>query len=241
MIEKEPVTVVLSNKGWLRSLKGHISDVSSLPFKEGDGLQTFFPAQTTERMMLATTGGKFYTLDIAKLPGGRGHGDAVRLLVDMENDQDILAAFVANETRKRLVVSHEGNGFIISEGEALANTRKGKQVMNVASPDEMAFCVTINAGDDQVAIVGENRKLLVFPLSDVPEMGRGKGVRLQKYKDGGVLDVKTFKAAEGLTWADSAGRNYVRVGAELAEFLGARASAGRMVPKGFPRSGKFAG
>jgi topoisomerase IV subunit A len=241
MIEKEPVTVVLSNKGWLRALKGHIADVSSLPFKEGDGLQTFFHAQTTERMMFVTTGGKFYTLDIAKLPGGRGHGDAVRLLVDMENDQDILAAFVAVESRKRLVVSHEGNGFIISEGDALANTRKGKQVMNVASPDEMAFCITINPGDDQIAVVGENRKLLVFPLADVPEMGRGKGVRLQKYKDGGLLDVKTFKAADGLTWADSAGRNYVRTGAELTEWVGARASAGRMVPKGFPRTGKFAG
>lgn len=241
MIEKEPVTVVLSNKGWLRALKGHIADVSSLPFKEGDGLQTFFHAQTTERMMFVTTGGKFYSLDIAKLPGGRGHGDPVRLLVDMENDQDILTAFVASETRKRLVVSHEGNGFVISEGEAFANTRKGKQVMNVAAPDEMAFCVTINPGDDQIAIVGENRKLLVFPLADIPEMGRGKGVRLQKYKDGGVLDIKTFNAAGGLSWLDSAGRNYVRAGAELAEWVGARASAGRMVPKGFPRTGKFAG
>jgi topoisomerase IV subunit A len=165
----------------------------------------------------------------------------VRLLVDMENDQDILAAFVAAESRKRLVVSHEGSGFVISEGDALANTRKGKQVMNVAAPDEMAFCVTINEGDDQVAVVGENRKLLVFPLADVPEMGRGKGVRLQKYKDGGLLDVKTFKASDGLSWADSAGRNYVRAGPELAEWVGARASAGRMVPKGFPRTGKFAG
>lgn len=241
MIEKEPVTVVLSNKGWLRALKGHIADVSSLPFKEGDGLKTVFHAQTTERMMLVTTGGKFYTLDIAKLPGGRGHGDAVRLLVDMENDQDILDAFVANESRKRLIVSRAGNGFIIPEADAFANTRKGKQVMNVVLPDEMAFCLTINDGDDQIAIVGENRKLLVFALAEIPEMGRGKGVRLQKYKDGGVLDVKAFKAADGLAWADSAGRNYVRAGAELAEWQGARATAGRMVPKGFPRSGKFSG
>jgi topoisomerase-4 subunit A len=139
------------------------------------------------------------------------------------------------------MVSHEGNGFIISEGEALANTRKGRQVMNVALPDEMAFCVVIAPGDDRVAIVGDNRKLLVFPLSDVPEMARGKGVRLQKYKEGGVLDVKTFKAADGLTWLDSAGRSFTRAGAELAEWEGARASAGRMVPKGFPRTGRFGG
>jgi topoisomerase IV subunit A len=241
MIEKEPVTVILSQKGWLRALKGHIADVSALVFKEGDGLQTFFHAQTTDRMMLVTTGGKFYTIDIAKLPGGRGHGDPVRLLVEMENDQAIIAAFVASEKRKRLLVSHDGNGFVLSEGEALANTRKGKQVMNVAAPDELAFCVTLNDGDDQVAIIGDNRKMLVFPLAELPALSRGKGVRLQKYKEGGVLDIKSFRAADGLSWTDSAGRHYVRAGAELAEWVGPRASAGRMAPKGFPRTGKFGG
>jgi topoisomerase-4 subunit A len=241
MIEKEPVTVILSEKGWLRALKGHIPDVSGLVFKEGDALKTFFHAQTTDRMMLVTTGGKFYTIDISRLPGGRGHGDPVRLLVDMETDQAVVAAFVAADARKRLMVSHDGNGFIVSEGEALANTRKGRQVMNVASPDETAFCAIIAPGDDRVAIVGDNRKLLVFPLADVPEMARGKGVRLQKYKEGGVLDVKTFKAADGLTWVDSAGRSFTRGGAELAEWEGARASSGKMVPKGFPRTGKFGG
>ena len=237
MIEKEPVTVVVSEKGWLRAMKGHISDHSLFTFKEGDGLKLAFPAQTTDKILVFTTGGKFYTIGADRLPGGRGHGEPIRIIVDMENDQDIVTAFVHDPKRRLLLVSHEGNGFVVAEAEVVANTRKGKQVMNVKAPDEAAKCLSV-AGD-HVAIVGDNRKMLVFPLAEIPEMARGKGVRLQKYKDGGVLDAKTFAMEAGLTWQDSADRIFTRSRAELAEWIGERAAAGRLVPKGFPRTGKF--
>ncbi len=239
MIEKEPVTIVISQKGWIRALKGHMSDTSSLTFKEGDGPKLAFPAQTTDKLLLVTTGGKAYTLGADKLPGGRGHGEPVRIMVDMENDQDILTAFVHDASRKLLIVSTGGNGFIIPETEMVANTRKGKQIMNVSMPDEAKLVVPVIG--DHVAVVGENRKMLTFPLSQVPEMSRGKGVRLQRYKDGGVSDVKCFTIATGLSWEDSAGRSFSKVGDELLEWMGDRAGVGRSVPKGFPRSGKFGG
>jgi len=239
MIEKEPVTIVISEKGWIRALKGHIADTSSLTFKEGDALKVAFPAQTTDKLLLLTTGGKAYTLGADKLPGGRGHGEPIRIMVDMENDQDILTAFVHDPSRKLLLVSTAGNGFIVPETEMIANTRKGKQIMNVSMPDEAHLIVPVTG--DHVAVVGENRKLLAFPLSQVPEMSRGKGVRLQRYKDGGVVDVKCFALADGLSWSDSAGRVFTKVGEELREWLADRATAGRTVPKGFPRSGKFGG
>lgn len=239
MIEKEPVTIVISQKGWIRALKGHMSDTSSLTFKEGDGPKLAFPAQTTDKLLLLTTGGKAYTLGADKLPGGRGHGEPVRIMVDMENDQDILTAFVHDASRKLLIVSTGGNGFIIPETEMVANTRKGKQIMNVSMPDEAKLVVPVTG--DHVAVVGENRKMLTFPISQVPEMSRGKGVRLQRYKDGGVSDVKCFAIATGLSWEDSAGRSFSKVGDELLEWMGDRAGVGRNVPKGFPRSGKFGG
>ncbi len=237
MIEKEPVTVIVSEKGWLRAMKGHLSDHSQFTFKEGDSLKFAFPAQTTDKILIFTTGGKFYTIGADRLPGGRGHGEPIRIIVDMENDQDIVSAFVHEADRKLLLASHQGNGFVVPEAEVVANTRKGRQVMNVKAPDEAKLCVPISG--DHAAIVGENRKLLVFALSEVPEMTRGKGVRLQKYKDGGVLDLKTFAMADGLSWQDSADRTFTRSQAELAEWIGARASAGRMVPKGFPKTGRF--
>ncbi|MGE8103521.1 DNA topoisomerase IV subunit A [Allorhizobium sp. NPDC080224] len=239
MIEKEPITVVISEKGWIRALKGHISDTSSLTFKEGDALKVAFPAQTTDKILLVTTGGKVYTLGGDKLPGGRGHGEPLRIMVDMENDQDVLTAFVHDASRKLIFVSTAGNGFIVPEGEVVANTRKGKQIMNVGMPDEAKLVVPVSG--DHLAVVGENRKLLVFPLIQIPEMTRGKGVRLQRYKDGGISDVKFFAMADGLTWADSAGRTFTKTKDELVEWQGDRASAGRLVPKGFPRSGKFSG
>ncbi|RWM76702.1 MAG: DNA topoisomerase IV subunit A [Mesorhizobium sp.] len=237
MIEREPVTVVVSEKGWLRAMKGHLTDHSLLTFKEGDSLKLAFHAQTTHKVLVFTTGGKFYTIGADRLPGGRGHGEPIRIIVDMDNDQDIVTAFVHDPKRKLLLVSHDGNGFVVPEDEVVANTRKGKQVMNVKAPDEAQRCVPV-AGD-HLAIVGENRKMLVFPLAEIPEMGRGKGVRLQKYKDGGVLDLKTFTLAGGLSWQDSADRTFIKSPDELVEWIGARASAGRMVPKGFPRTGKF--
>ena len=239
MIEKEPVTVVISEKGWIRALKGHIADVSGLTFKEGDALRLAFPAQTTDKLILLTTGGKAYTLGADKLPGGRGHGEPIRIMVDMENDQDVLTAFVHDASRKLIVASTAGNGFIVAESDMAANTRKGKQVMNVAMPDEARLVVPVSG--DHVAVVGENRKMVVFPLDQIPEMARGKGVRLQRYKDGGISDLKCFAIADGLTWEDTAGRKFVKSKDELIEWMGDRASAGRTVPKGFPRSGKFSG
>ncbi|ARQ57719.1 MULTISPECIES: DNA topoisomerase IV subunit A [Rhizobium] len=239
MIEKEPITVVISEKGWIRALKGHIADTATLTFKEGDGLKVAFPAQTTDKILIVTTGGKAFTLGGDKLPGGRGHGEPLRIMVDMDNDQAVLTAFVHDPARKQLIVSTAGNGFVVAEAELIANTRKGKQIMNVALPEETQLLVPV--GGDHVAVVGENRKLLVFPLAQVPEMTRGKGVRLQRYKDGGISDVRCFAMSDGLVWEDSAGRTFTKNKDELAEWLGDRASAGRTVPKGFPRSGKFAG
>ncbi|MGY2994939.1 DNA topoisomerase IV subunit A [Mesorhizobium sp. URHB0026] len=237
MIEREPVTVVVSEKGWLRAMKGHLADFSTLTFKEGDSLKLAFHAQTTDKVLVFTTGGKFYTIGADRLPGGRGHGEPIRIIVDMDNDQDIVTAFVHDPKRKLLLASFDANGFIVPEEEVVANTRKGKQVMNVKAPDEAKRCVPVTG--DHLAIVGENRKMLVFALSEIPEMGRGKGVRLQKYKDGGLLDLKPFTLETGLSWQDSADRTFTRSREELAEWIGARASAGRMVPKGFPRTGKF--
>ncbi|WP_160005784.1 DNA topoisomerase IV subunit A [Rhizobium sp. 18055] len=239
MIEKEPITVVVSEKGWIRALKGHISDTATLTFKEGDALRIAFPAQTTDKILLLTTGGKAFTLGGDKLPGGRGHGEPLRIMVDMDNDQDVLTAFVHDPQRKQMIVSTAGNGFIVNEADMIANTRKGKQIMNVSMPDETKMLVRVTG--DHVAVVGENRKLLVFALDQVPEMSRGKGVRLQRYKDGGISDVRCFAIADGLVWEDSAGRTFTKNKDELAEWLADRASAGRTVPKGFPRSGKFAG
>ncbi len=239
MIEKEPITVVVSEKGWIRALKGHISDTSSLTFKEGDGLKVAFPAQTTDKILIITTGGKAYTLGGDKLPGGRGHGEPLRIMIDMENDQDVLTAFVHDPQRKQIIASTAGNGFIVAEAELVANTRKGKQIMNVSYPDETKLLVPVSG--DHVAVVGENRKMVIFPLSQVPEMSRGKGVRLQRYKDGGIADIRCFAIADGLTWEDSAGRTFTKSKDELVEWLGDRAGAGRAVPKGFPRSGRFSG
>jgi topoisomerase IV subunit A len=239
MIEKEPITVVISEKGWIRALKGHMSDLSSLAFKDGDKLKTAFPAQTTDKIILVTTGGKAFTLGADKLPGGRGHGEPLRIMVEMDNDQDIVTAFVYDAAAKMIIVSGEGNGFVVAESELVANTRKGKQVMNVKLPDETRMVVPVSG--DSVAVIGENRKLLVFPLVQIPEMSRGKGVRLQRYKDGGIADLKCFAMADGLSWADSAGRSFTRNREELTEWLGDRAQAGRIAPKGFPRSGKFTG
>ncbi|MCC5777928.1 DNA topoisomerase IV subunit A [Nitratireductor sp. B36] len=237
LIEREPITVVLSEKGWLRAMKGHLADFSSLSFKEGDSLKIAFHAQTTDKILLFTTGGKVFTIGADRLPGGRGHGEPVRIMVDMDNDQAIVTAFAHDPERKLLVASHAGNGFVVAEKEIVANTRKGKQVMNVKAPDEAKLCLPVSG--DHVAVVGQNRKLLVFPLAEVPEMTRGKGVRLQRYKDGGVSDIKTFAMEEGLSWKDSADRTFVKTREELTEWIGNRAAAGRMAPKGFPRTGKF--
>jgi len=237
MIEREPVTVILSDKGWLRTMRGHLTDFSSLTFKEGDRLKIAFPAYTTDKIVLFSTAGKAFTLEAARLPGGRGHGEPVRLMVDMDKDQDILTAFVHDPAAKRLLASASGNGFVVAEPDMVANTRKGRQVLNVSGADEAKICV--RAVGDHVAVIGQNRKLLVFPARQLPEMSRGKGVRLQRYKDGEISDVRFFDGEEGLTWEDSAGRTHTRSFGDLSEWLGERAQAGRMAPQGFPKSNRF--
>lgn len=237
MIEKEPVTIILSEKGWLRALKGHQDDLKGLSFKAGDDLKLAIKAQTTDKLVLFATNGKFFTIGVDKLPGGRGHGEPVRIMIDLEASSDILTGFIFKEGRKRLLASLEGNGFIVQEDEVVAMTRKGKQVLNVKEPDEAVVCVPVEG--DMVAVIGENRKMLVFPLTELNEMTRGKGVRLQRYKDGGLADAKTFKKEDGIGWIDAAGRN-CKATEDLVDWQGARATAGRMPPKGFPKSNKFA-
>ena len=236
-VEREPVTVVVSDKGWVRTLKGQVSDLSGLTFKTDDQLGFTFFAETTSKLLLFATNGKFYSLDVAKLPGGRGHGEPIRMFIDMEQDAAIVSLFVNNGGRKFLIASHEGQGFIVNEDDCVGNTRKGKQVLNVEMPNEARAIATV-AGDT-VAVIGENRKMLLFPIDQVPEMTRGRGVRLQKYRDGGLSDVATFDSGEGFTWKDSAGREFAATMKELAEWRGTRADAGRLPPKGFPKSNKF--
>ena len=240
LIEKEPVTVVLSQKGFLRGMKGHLADPSALTFREGDKLKLAIHAMTTDKLIFLSTGGRAFTLSGDKLPSGRGQGEPIRLAVEMEDEDDIATGFVADPERQRLLVSTDGSGFIATEADMVSGTRKGKQLVNVSGKAKLGFAVPVSGGD-MVAIVGENRKLLVFPLSQVPQMARGKGVRLQRYKDGGVSDVKVFTLAAGLTWTDSAGRAFLRREDEMLEWRGDRAQAGRLVPKGFPKNNKFTG
>ncbi len=237
LVEREPVTVVVSDKGWIRTLKGHVEDLSGLAFKQDDKLGFAFFAETTSKLLLFATNGKFYSLDVAKLPGGRGHGEPIRQFIDLEPEAAPVVLFVNKGGRKFLVASHEGQGFVVNEDDCVGTTKKGKQVLNVDMPNE-ARTVTEVLGDT-VAVIGENRKMLVFPLDQVPEMARGRGVRLQKYKDGGLSDVVVFDAKAGLTWKDSAGREFSATMKELAEWQGTRADAGRLPPKGFPKSNKF--
>ncbi len=237
LVEKEPITIILSEKGWVRALKGHQDDLTKLDFKQGDGLKRAVRAFTTDKLVVFATNGKFFTLEASTLPGGRGHGEPVRLMIDLEENHDIAEVFVHEAGRKLLVASTSGYGFIVPEDEVIASTRKGKQVLNVSEPDEARLCVPVDG--DYVATIGENRKMLVFKLDEVNEMTRGKGVIFQRFKDGGLSDARVFKKADGLTWLDSAGREFNLVWGELREWVGERAQAGRLAPKGFPRSNQF--
>ncbi|HRP12000.1 MAG TPA: DNA topoisomerase IV subunit A [Terricaulis sp.] len=230
-VAREPITVVLSEKGWIRALKGHLTDLTEIKYKEGDGPQHIVQCETTDKLLMFASDGRAFTLDAHKLPGGRGHGEPVRLSVELGDIDEAVALFKYEEGAKRVVASNEGYGFIIPESEMIASKRLGKQVLNGRA---MAAAKVIG---DQVAVIGQRKKLLIFPLSELPEMTRGKGVKLQSYHDRGLADVKVFDKAEGLTWEDSAGR--VRAVAEWKEFRGKRGGAGKVAPKGFSRSGRF--
>jgi topoisomerase-4 subunit A len=233
MVEKEPVTVVCSQKGWIRAMKGHAENSSKLTYKDGDKGAFVLHAMTTDKLVLFVTNGRAYTLDVAKLPGGRGNGDPVRMMLDIEPSDEIIEIFVHQPDRKLLVASRIGNGFVVAENEMIANRKAGKQILNVKSPDEAAICVPVIG--DKVAVLGENRKLLCFALADVPEMPRGKGVRLQRHGDGHLADARCYAEKDGLKIADKAGRE--RIFTDLEEWQGLRAQAGRIRPKGFPTDG----
>ncbi|RVU39168.1 DNA topoisomerase IV subunit A [Hwanghaeella grinnelliae] len=234
MIEREPVTVVLSAKGWVRGMKGHLGEDADIKFKEGDGPRFQMHAQTTDKLLIFATNGRFYTIGVDKLPGGRGHGEPLRLQLDLKNDQDIVNIMIYAPDRRLLVASSDGRGFLVEENEVVAQTRSGKQVLNVAGDAEAAVCTP--AEGNMVAVIGDNRKLLVFGIEDMPVMTRGRGVILQKYRDGGMSDVKVFKREEGLTWKSG---DRTRTQTDLVGWEGKRAQAGRMPPAGFPRSNKF--
>jgi topoisomerase-4 subunit A len=237
MVEREPITVIVSQKGWIRSMKGHVADLSGVQFKGDDALKTSFFTETTAKILVVASNGKVFTLDAAKLPGGRGFGDPVRLMVDFDDGADIVAAYPYRPGMKLLLVSTEGRGFIAPADEIVANTRKGKNVMSLDGKAKLA--VAAEGEGEHVAIVGENRKLLIFPASQLPEMARGKGVRLQRYRDGGVSDAKTFRLADGLTWKDTSDRTWTVGNGELRDWIGNRAEAGRLPPKGFPKNNRF--
>ncbi|AVO38425.1 DNA topoisomerase IV subunit A [Pukyongiella litopenaei] len=248
MIDREPITVVCSRMGWIRAMTGHIDLSRDLKFKDGDGPRFIFHAETTDRLLLFGSNGRFYTLGAANLPGGRGMGEPVRLMVDLPNEAEIVDLFVHDPGRRLLVASSAGNGFVVGEADVLAQTRTGRQVLNVKDDERALVCCPV-AGD-HVAVVSQNGKFLVFPLAELPEMGRGKGVRLQKYNmargrqgalelDGGLSDVTTFDWADGLKWPMGGGKT--RHEPDMTDWLGKRAATGRKAPRGFPRNMRFSG
>jgi len=236
MVVREPITVVVSEKGWIRALRGHVTDLSGVTFKADDALKFAFPTESTAKVLIIGSNGRFYTIEASKLPGGRGHGEPVRLFIDLE-DADVVAALAYQGGRKFLVASYGGNGFVVPEDEVLGTTRKGKQVLNLKPPDRAAALATVEG--ELAATIGLNRKMVIFALNQVPEMSRGRGVRMQRYKEKGLSDVTTFKADDGLAWVDGAGRSFTLPMKELKDWRGNRADAGRIAPKGFPKNNRF--
>ena len=237
MVEREPITVVISEKGWIRALKGQVSDLSGLQFKGDDRLKLSLATETTAKILVFASNGKVFTLDAAKLPGGRGYGDPIRLMVDLDDGADIVTAIAFQPDTKLLIASHEGRGFIVKSEDLTGNTRKGKQLLNLDATGRLSL--VIPAAGTHVAVIGENRKLIVFPITQAPEMTRGRGVRLQKYRDGGISDGKVFNLADGLTWKDTSGRTWTVSEEDLRDWIGNRAEAGRLPPKGFPKNNRF--
>ena len=237
MIDREPVTIVCSKMGWIRAMTGHLALDKVLKYKDGDEARFMFHAETTDKLIAFGSNGRFFTLLAANLPGGRGMGEPLRLMIDLPNEAEIIDLFIHDPKIKRLVASTAGDGFVVDEIEIVAQTRSGRQVLNVKEDIKALTSQPIKGS--YVACIGENRKMLVFDINELPEMTRGKGVRLQKYKDGGLSDVMTFSMSDGLSWNDPAGRTRTVEEAELQEWIGKRASAGRMAPRGFPRDNRF--
>jgi topoisomerase-4 subunit A len=233
-IEREAITVILSEKGWVRAARGVRADASDQKFKEGDGPRLLLPCETTDRLCLFASNGRAYTLRANDLPRGRNDWQPLRLLADLANEDSVLSLFVPREGERFLVVSASGRGFVVKAEDLAAEKRTGKQVLNLREGESAVLCVP--AEGDQVAIVGTNRKLLIFPLDQVPELARGTGVQLQRYKDATVADAKVFRLKDGLTWKSG---DRTRTETNLRDWRGERADAGRLPPSGFPRSNKF--
>jgi topoisomerase-4 subunit A len=241
MIEREPITVIMSQRGWIRAMKGHVdpAEAEALKFKEGDGARFFFHAQTTDKLLLAAADGRFYTLAADRLPGGRGFGEPVKLMADVEGEGNIVALFKAGAAEKILLATSDGRGFVTSAGGAIAETRKGKQVVNLRPGARLKTVRPIGADHDYVGVIGENRKMVVYPLVELPEMARGQGVQLQRYRDGGLSDATTFAFGQGLSWEMGGDSGRTRTETDLNPWRTARGAAGRMPPIGFPRNNRF--
>ena len=234
LVEREPIIVLFSEKGWIRAIKGHGNGTADIKYKEGDRERFVLRAETTDKLLVFGTNGRFYTLGCDKLPRGRGYGEPLRLMIGLGNDQDVVELFVHGAGRRRLVAASDGRGFIVEEADVIAHTRQGRQVLNLAAGAEAAVCATVLG--DTVAVVGDNRRLLLFPLDDLPVMARGRGVILQRYRDGGLADAKTFTRSEGLTWRLG---ERTRSHGDIAPWLAKRGQVGRQPPPGFPRSNRF--
>ena len=236
VVEREPITIVCSAKGWIRSMKGHLQDNTELKYKEGDASGFIIQAQTTDKLIIFATNGRFYTINCDKLPGGRGHGEPLRLMIDLTNEHDIVAMFIYSLDQKLLIVSNAGRGFIAKSSDIMAQTKKGKKVLNLGQGERAVTASVITSNDDHVASVGKNRKLLIFPLKELPELARGRGNILQRFTKGGFSDAKTFTMKNGLSWQVG---ERIRTETDLSFWLGKRAQAGIKVPRGFPKTGKF--
>ena len=234
MVEREPITVVCSQKGWIRTLKGHAAPTPEIKYKDGDGPRFWVHAETTDKVLLFATNGRFYTLACDRLPGGRGHGEPVRLSIDLGNDEDLVGLFVHRGGRRIIVASTAGRGFMVEEDQVVAQTKSGKQVLNLQGDVEAQVCTP--ADGDSLAVIGDNRKLVVFPLAELPVMARGRGVLLQRYRDGGLSDAIAFDAAAGLTFHSGARVHTID---DPTQWLGKRGNAGRLAPRGFPRNNRF--
>ncbi|MCP4821055.1 MAG: DNA topoisomerase IV subunit A, partial [Shimia sp.] len=245
MIDREPITVVCSEMGWIRAMSGHIDLTRELKFKDGDGPRFTFHAETTDRLLVFASNGRFYTLSAANLPGGRGMGEPLRLMVDLPNEAEIVDIFVHDKERRLLVASSAGDGFVVPEKDVIAQTRTGKQVLNVKDDVKAQICIPVSG--DHVAVVSKNGRFLVFPIAEMPELGRGKGVRIQKYNmargrqgtlelDGGLSDITTFTWEDGLSWSMG---GKTRHEPDLSDWLGKRAGVGKKAPYGFPKTYTF--
>ncbi|GAA3262456.1 DNA topoisomerase IV subunit A [Sphingomonas yabuuchiae] len=241
MIEREPITVILSQRGWIRAMKGHVdlASADTAKFKEGDGPAFAFHAQTTDKLLLAAANGRFFTLAADKLPGGRGFGEPVRAMIDLDGSIGIVGFLPAARATKLLVAASDGRGFIVPTADTIAETRKGKTVLTPRAGSLLKVVRPVGAEDDYVAAIGDNRKLLVFPLTEFVELSRGTGVQLQRYRDGGLSDATTFVFKDGLSWPMGGDTGRVRTESDLSAWRTARGAAGRMPPTGFPRDNRF--